>query len=154
MAYGSSTWANRCTSLDLFIWLSEIWLEAVVKRRKPGFIDKEATAAACFLDPRSYIRRGKQYRFGEDMKALRILVFTRSNGHCEMRTSGILSPTCQWNIRFETMEMHHEPPLSQGGDDSLEGCLASCRKCHIARHGRTIRKAKKFQFHVIDGPER
>jgi 5-methylcytosine-specific restriction endonuclease McrA len=113
-----------------------------MKRRKPGFIDKEATAAAYFLDPRSYIRRGKQYRFGWDVYTLRTAVFERSKGFCEMRINGILGHRCQRNISFETMEMHHEPPLSQGGDDSLEGCLASCARCHVARHGRTIRRAK------------
>ena len=110
-----------------------------MKRRKPGFIDKEATAAAHFLDPRSYCRRGKQYRFGLDLTQLRSDVFLRSRGFCEMRVNGILGHRCQRNIDFSTMEMHHEPPLSQGGDDSLEGCFASCRRCHVARHGRVTR---------------
>jgi 5-methylcytosine-specific restriction endonuclease McrA len=113
-----------------------------MKRRNPGFIDKEATAASGFLDPLSYIRRGKQYRFGADIGTLRLAVFERSGGYCEMRINGILGHRCQRNISYETMEMHHEPPLSQGGDDSLEGCLGSCRRCHIARHARTIRKVK------------
>ena len=114
-----------------------------MKRRKPGFIDKEATAAAHFLDKRSYCRRGKQYRFGEDIAILRALVFTRSEGFCEMRVNGILGHRCQRNIDFSTMEMHHEPPLSQGGDDSLEGCLASCRRCHVLRHNRVTNWRKK-----------
>ena len=106
-------------------------------------VDKEATAAAYadgrFHDKkkRSYIRPdGRIYRFGVDIEPLRRLAFERSKGFCEMRIRGILGGQCQRNISWETMEMHHEPPKSRGGDDSLEGVLASCRRCHISRHGR------------------
>jgi hypothetical protein len=114
-----------------------------MKRRNPMFKDEEATAAAHFLDKRSYVRRGKQYRFGDDMALLRAIVFTRCGGFCEMPVRGILSLRCHRNIDFSTMELHHEPPLSRDGDDSPEGCLASCRRCHVARHGRTTRWSSK-----------
>jgi 5-methylcytosine-specific restriction endonuclease McrA len=112
-----------------------------MKRVNPMFKDETATAAARFADKRSYIRRGRRYLFGADMKFLREAVYQRSEGYCEMPLSGIIG-ICQRNIDRETMELHHEPPLSQGGDDSLDGCLASCARCHVARHGRTIRKVK------------
>jgi hypothetical protein len=99
--------------------------------------------AAGFKDKQSYIRRGKQYRFGIDMGTLRTYVFERSRGYCEMRVNGILGGRCQRNISLETMELHHEPPKSQGGDDSPEGTLASCRRCHVARHGRIIQSDKR-----------
>jgi hypothetical protein len=105
-----------------------------MKRRKPQHIDVEATQAAGFLDPRSYIRRGKVFRFGLDMEALRQAVFNRSRGYCEMRIRGMLGHRCNRNISWETFELHHEPSLGQGGCDTLEGTMASCRRCHHARH--------------------
>jgi len=114
-----------------------------MKRLHPRIFDREATAAAGFLDPRSYIRNGKRFCFGEDMKALRIYVFTRSRGFCEQRLRGMLGGHCQRNISWETMELDHQPSLAQGGDDSPEGVVASCRRCHVARHGRVIQSDKK-----------
>jgi hypothetical protein len=114
-----------------------------MKRLHPRIFDREATAAAGFLDPRSYIRKGKRFVFGEDMKALRIYVFTRSHGFCEQKLRGVLHGRCQRNISWETMELDHQPSLAQGGDDSPEGTVASCRRCHVARHGRVIRSDRK-----------
>lgn len=110
-----------------------------MKRRKPQIIDREATAAAGFLDKRSYIRKGKRFLFGEDMKALRILAFTRSKGFCEQRLRGVLGGQCNRNISWETMELDHQPSLAQGGDDSLEGVVASCKRCHVSRHNRVTK---------------
>lgn len=114
-----------------------------MKRAHPQIIDREETDAMKFKDPRSYVRRGKTYRFGEDVLDLRTLLFERSKGYCEMITRGYLNARCQRNISWETFEMHHEPPRSQGGDDSLEGVLASCKRCHVSRHGRVIRSDKR-----------
>lgn len=105
-----------------------------MKRKHPQIIDREATAAARFADPRSYVRRGKTFLFGLDMAALRQKVFERSRGCCEMRLRGVLGGRCQRNIAWETMELHHEPSLGQGGCDTEDGTLASCRRCHHARH--------------------
>lgn len=110
----------------------------MTKRLHPRVFDREATAAAGFLDKRSYIRKGKEFRFGEDMKALRIYVFTRSRGFCEQKINGVLGHRCQRNISWETFELDHQPSLAQGGDDTPEGTVASCRRCHVARHGRVI----------------
>jgi hypothetical protein len=110
-----------------------------VKRKHPQLIDHEATALAGFRDPRSYVKRSKAgnlltFLFGLDMAALRQKVFERSRGCCEMRLRGVLGGRCQRNIAWETMELHHEPSLGQGGCDTEEGTLASCRRCHHARH--------------------
>lgn len=107
-----------------------------MKRRKPQIIDREATAAAGFLDKRSYIRKGKRFLFGLDMRRLRIIVFERSRGFCEQRIRGVLGGQCNRNISWETMELDHQPSLAQGGDDSLNGVVASCRRCHRKRHNR------------------
>jgi hypothetical protein len=110
-----------------------------MKRTHPGIIDKEATVAAGFTDPRSYIRQGKTYLFGADMHALRQRVFDRSRGYCEMRSQGV---GCQSRITWETMELHHQPTRAQGGDDSEGATKASCRRCHSAFHARNIRSDK------------
>lgn len=114
-----------------------------MKRRHPRHIDEVATGAMGFVDPRSYVRRDKVYRFGLDMVALRAKAFERSQGRCEMRVNGILGPRCQREVSWSLAELHHEPPLSQCGDDSLEGVLISCPACHCARHGRFYRSDKK-----------
>jgi hypothetical protein len=104
--------------------------------------DKEATDAAGFLDNRSYIKRSRDgnnltFRFGEDMGLLRRRVFERSRGFCEMPVNGFTAGIrCQRNISWETMELDHNPSLAQGGDDSLEGTRAICRRCHTMRHNR------------------
>ena len=114
-----------------------------MKRLHPMRIDVEATQAFGFKDKRSYIRKGKIFRFGEDMTELRKQVFERSRGFCEMPINGVLSGRCQRNISWETGEMHHRPTLAQGGDDTPEGVLMICRRCHVAAHGRTTRWQKK-----------
>jgi 5-methylcytosine-specific restriction endonuclease McrA len=110
-----------------------------MKRRHPQIIDREATAVAQFKDKASYIRRGKFYLFGLDLLALRTAVFERSKGFCEMPIRGVTEHRCNRNIFWETMEMHHEPPLSKGGQDHIDTVVASCQRCHVARHGRVIR---------------
>lgn len=110
-----------------------------MKRLHPRIFDREATAAAGFADKRSYIRSGKEFRFGEDMTRLRQYVFERSRGYCEQRVNGVLGGRCQRNISWETMELDHQPSLAQGGDDTPEGTVASCRRCHCARHNRQVK---------------
>jgi len=105
------------------------------------FKDEAATAAAGFLDPRSYAKRAKDgetqyYRFGQDMHDLRMDAFERSKGYCEMPIHGVTGVRCSRNISWDTFELDHNPSLAQGGDDSLEGVRAICRRCHVARHNR------------------
>lgn len=122
---------------------------SAVKRRKPQMIDREATAAAGFLDSRSYVKRAKDgemqsYRFGDDMRLLRAAVFERSKGYCEMPVNGFTNGArCNRNMSWETMELDHNPSLAHGGDDSMEGTRAICRRCHVARHNRTTRWTKR-----------
>jgi len=110
-----------------------------VKRLHPRIFDREATAAMGFLDHRSYVRKLKQFRFGKDMETLRRSAFERSKGFCEQRINGVLGARCQRNISWETLELDHQPSLAQGGDDSLEGVVASCRRCHQRRHNRQVK---------------
>jgi HNH endonuclease len=116
-----------------------------MKRRRPMFKDDAATLAAGFQDPRSYVKRAKDgemqyYRFGEDMRLLRLQAFERSEGYCEMPISGFTSGThCNRNFDWETFELDHNPSLAQGGDDSLGGVRAICRRCHLARHNRVTK---------------
>ena len=119
-----------------------------MKRRKPYLLDKEATAAAGFLDERSYVKRTKDgelryYRFGEDMRQLRLETFARSKGYCEMPIPGGPGARCNRNIAWETMELDHNPSLANDGDDSLEGVRAICRGCHQIRHNRTTKWTRK-----------
>jgi hypothetical protein len=117
-------------------------LAPTMKRRKPMFKDEEATKAAGFLDPRSYIKRSRDggnrtFLFGDDMTQLRRRVFERSRGYCEMPVNGFTSAVrCQRNIDWETFELDHNPSLAQGGDDTEEGTRALCRRCHTMRHNR------------------
>ena len=119
-----------------------------MKRRNPRVIDAEATALAGFTDHRSYIKRNKDgdsqtFLFGDDLTQLRRRAFDRSRGFCEMPLRGFTGQRCNRNISWETGELHHRPSLSQGGDDSLEGVLFICRRCHVATHGRITRFGEK-----------
>lgn len=120
-----------------------------MKRRKPQLFDRAATEAAGFADPRSYIRRLKDgtgvqtFRFGLDMAELRKMAFERSRGYCEQQINGLLGHRCQRNISWETFELDHQPSLSHGGDDSLEGVVASCARCHVNRHNRVTKWKKR-----------
>jgi hypothetical protein len=115
-----------------------------MKRLRPNLFDREATAAAGFVDPRSYIKRSKDgelltFLFGLDMTELRLKVFLRSRGFCEMPIRGVTGHRCNRNLDWETMELDHDPSLANGGDDSEAGTRAICMRCHIARHNRTTR---------------
>jgi 5-methylcytosine-specific restriction endonuclease McrA len=117
------------------------------------FKDEAATAAANFLNPDSYVKRAKDgelqyYRFGDDMRVLRVAAFERSGGYCEMPVRGYANGVrCNRNISWETMELDHNPSLAQGGDDSLEGVRAICRRCHVVRHNR-VTKFRAGAAHV------
>lgn len=117
--------------------------------------DKEATKKMGFFNPKSYVTfAGKEFRKGEDMEHMRLKVFERSKGYCEMplweplmhnsKLMGIsvCHGICQRNISWETFEMHHKIHRSKGGDDSFENLVASCRRCHVSHHGRTLRWTK------------
>jgi hypothetical protein len=109
------------------------------------FKDESMTAAAGFVDPRSYVKRAKDgelqyYRFGLDMTALREAAFGRSKGFCEMPVRGYINGVrCNRCITWETFELDHNPSLAQGGDDSLEGVRAICGRCHVVRHNRVTK---------------
>jgi len=125
--------------------MKQSWpLVETMKRRHPNLYDKEATEAAHFDDPRSYIKRSKDgelltYLFGVDMTALRKAAFERSKGFCEVPIHGFNGHRCNRNVDWETAELHHAPPKSQGGDDSLASVLISCRRCHVAAHNRVTK---------------
>lgn len=96
-----------------------------------------ATKAKKFLDKRSYVTMGgKTYLFGKDVERLRRECYERSVGYCEMKDGN--GARCRRALLWDTFEMHHEPPLSKGGWDHLDGVLASCKRCHVNSHGRLI----------------
>jgi hypothetical protein len=119
--------------------------EVIVKRRKPMLIDREATAAAGFIDSRSYIKRSRRtgdqltFLFGLDMANLRRRKFDESKGFCQMPVNGVLGLRCNRNVTWETAELDHDPSLANGGDDTMEGTRIICRRCHVARHNRTTK---------------
>lgn len=159
---------GRRARIDTGMGSTRLARGGIVKRRKPYLWDKEATAAAGFLDERSYIKRTKDgelrcYRFGEDMTRLRVQAFNRAGGaaeyylvngyrevvlhhdhaYCEMPIRGVTGVRCNRNISWETMELDHNPSLANDGDDSLEGVRAICRRCHICRHNRITKFRQK-----------
>jgi 5-methylcytosine-specific restriction endonuclease McrA len=113
--------------------------------------DTDKTAAANFLDPRSFVRPdGRQERHGKDMEILRRAVFERSGGQCEC-VGECNSPAGAWHhvkrcitpINWFTMELSHKIPRSKGRDDSEANTIASCAACHRAYDGRQPRWSKK-----------
>jgi hypothetical protein len=105
--------------------------------RKRHKFDIERTANAGFLDKRSYWTvHGKVFLFGADKSARREEIYRRDQGTCCY--CGCLAG---WNSfsGWDAGEWHHDPPLSKGGDDSLEGGKWTCKPCHRREDGRQVR---------------
>jgi hypothetical protein len=91
-----------------------------------GKRDNQATAAANFSDPRSFIRLsdGKLILYGkEDWAEQRTLVWNRDLGVCQR---------CRRSD--ENWQVHHIIPRGKGGSDDLENLETICWKCHTAEH--------------------
>jgi hypothetical protein len=106
--------------------------------RGGGHRDPAATAAAKFIDPRSYVRLdGKQFLFGTDIEQLRRQVFERDGYRC---TAGVLDELdderCDWPVTWSTGHLHHITPRGKRGDDSAGNVLTVCQSCHAKLHPR------------------
>lgn len=101
--------------------------------------DKEATAAAGFLDKRSHITSAgykspaKTYLFGEDVVEQRKRILARDKGCCVdcWKRLDLMAPLMMPNA----MHRSHEIPKSAGGDDSDENLKSRCPKCHRIKDG-------------------
>jgi 5-methylcytosine-specific restriction endonuclease McrA len=104
--------------------------------RGGGHKDLVATAAAKFVDPRSYVRLdGKQFLFGDDIEQLRRRVFTRDGYRCTGEVDG---ERCDWPVTWDLGHMHHVISKGKGGDDSLQNCVTLCAECHDKEHVRPM----------------
>jgi 5-methylcytosine-specific restriction endonuclease McrA len=102
--------------------------------RKFHKLDRERTAAANFLDERSYWTiYGAVFLFGSDKALLRDACFARDRYRCTK--CGV--PRLEINL-----DMHHVKPLGKGGDDSLNNVETRCKweSCHRMEH-------KQVQLH-------
>lgn len=97
--------------------------------RKPHKVDPVATHAAAFMDKRSYITLdGKEFLFGEDMKARRLDVFERDGYICQI---------CHKPCICDDAELDHFPiTRGRGGDDSITNLRAVHGHCHRKVHVR------------------
>ena len=114
--------------------------------------DVDKTAAAGFLDPRSFVRPdGRQRRFGKDMEILRKIVFKRSYSYveqqyvceCQGECGTHSEMQCGAPINWFTMELSHKISRGKGGSDSEDNCIASCHGCHVAYEDWSPRWTKR-----------
>jgi hypothetical protein len=102
--------------------------------RKRHKFDAERTAAAKFLDERSYWTiYGAVFLFGSDKALLRDACFARDRYRCTK---------CGTHRLEINLDMHHVKPLGKGGDDSLGNTATRCKceSCHRMEH-------KQVQLH-------
>ena len=59
-------------------------------------------------------------------------VLLRASGICE--SCGNAAPFFKKKDSTPYLEVHHELPLSKGGDDTIENAIALCPNCHRERH--------------------
>ncbi|WP_082151583.1 HNH endonuclease signature motif containing protein [Caenimonas sp. SL110] len=59
-------------------------------------------------------------------------VLLRANGRCEGCSKP--APFIRASNRTPYLEVHHQTPLSQGGEDTVNNALALCPNCHRFRH--------------------
>jgi 5-methylcytosine-specific restriction endonuclease McrA len=103
-------------------------------------VDPEATAQARFRDPRSYVgfrthpetEHACVYLFGEDVGERRDAIREKYEGNCSY---------CGEYCWFSG-ELHHKVGgLGPQRCWCFENLTWSCKRCHEAEHGRTIRRA-------------
>jgi hypothetical protein len=90
--------------------------------------DPEATAAAKFLDKRSYVSLdGHEFLFGPDMEKRRYEVIERDHQHCVL---------CGWLASHDFGEIDHIKKRSQGGCECLHNLQTLCARCHRGAKGK------------------
>jgi 5-methylcytosine-specific restriction endonuclease McrA len=67
---------------------------------------------------------------GKDVKNLRLKVFIRANGECELGGS----TKCHGYVDWNRGHMHHVKHRSLGGKDELSNLLWACPPCHAEEH--------------------
>jgi 5-methylcytosine-specific restriction endonuclease McrA len=93
-------------------------------------VDKEATDASGFDDPRSYVQRGGQWiLFGADMTRMRQKVYNKHHGFCAL---------CGAYASFTEGELDHRIPRSKGRDDREENLRWLDRDCHKRKHHQAL----------------
>lgn len=114
--------------------------------------DKQLTAAAKFLNPRSYMAPdGREILYGLDWKARIAELRERSDGRCErmvkwreMRgaADGWWERKGEARCRSEAQDPHHKIKRSKQRDDRLSNLEALCRLHHELEDERKIRSDK------------
>lgn len=74
-------------------------------------------------------------------KAERKLIHSRCNGRCAY---------CGCALKYKDMQVDHVVPLSNGGEDTLENMLPSCRSCN---HYKGMFGLEDFRERVEDMPK-
>lgn len=103
--------------------------------------DAEATAAAKFMDPKSFIDvLGREWRHGMDRVTWKQAIYERDKGICQLCHKAI-----QW---FSDADGDHVIPLGKGGDwkvsnGRLVHGMLSLEGCHRKRHGRVLHWSRK-----------
>lgn len=103
--------------------------------------DLQATAAAGFLDPESFVSLdGRLFLAGEDWKAQVQKVFVADKGICQLCYKPI-------DTDYQIWDADHVVRRSDGASDDLLNLRLVHRTCHIKRHAEkqthwTSREAK------------
>ena len=79
-------------------------------------------------------RTGQIKEDAEGMHKLRMSVFRRAGGRCEIERDGKrCNRFAKWD-GFGHGELYHEVHRGRGGSDVPENCFWSCKECHQRRH--------------------
>jgi hypothetical protein len=107
--------------------------------QRPHRIDRAATEARLFYDPRSYISlrvhpsgNGHQcvYLAGKDKEIRRRCVFDRDGWRCVL---------CGTHVSWNSGELMHGGHTKVERCDCMENLSTGCRPCHTREHGRDPR---------------
>jgi hypothetical protein len=89
--------------------------------------DSTVAPSPVFFPPFAIRRKRKSTAERRHITEVRIQLYERSEGSCEVRES----PKC-WNwISWETMHAAHQVSAARGGKFELSNLRASCPECHI-----------------------
>jgi hypothetical protein len=69
-------------------------------------------------------------------RELRGIVYAKTEGHC-WYCGEFLEP-------FDTWQIDHQHPRSQGGADAVDNLVAACRRCNLRKNGRTIEQYRTY----------
>jgi 5-methylcytosine-specific restriction enzyme A len=97
-----------------------------------------------FLNPKQVVTQSKAYMRSPEVVAY---IIQESNGFCE----ACFQPAPFFNSSdMPYLEVHHIIPLSEGGPDTPENCVALCPNCHRAMHyAKNNQEIKLKLYHNI-----